>query len=81
MSDQSDRESFDKRIAHLVAHKTPEEMAKELIALQDAATVNDEAVPEPVQDNPLDDDTGEDRDTDEDPDDVTDDDLPVNERG
>ena len=42
MSEQQDRERFDKRISDLVAHKTPDEMARELLNLQDAQARNAE---------------------------------------
>ncbi len=40
MSEQS--ESFDKRIADLVAHRTPDELARDLLQLQDAQKANEE---------------------------------------
>jgi hypothetical protein len=53
MNTQSDRESFDKRIADLVAHKTPDEMAKELLNLQDAQAKNAEAENNPPPEEPV----------------------------
>jgi hypothetical protein len=40
MSEQSDREQMDKRVADLVAHRTPDELARDLLALQDAEKKN-----------------------------------------